>query len=166
MPPTTGSTAFALHPAALLFAVGLCLLTACGGAEGEEAGDTPAAGRTTQSSETGATATTETGGATPTAHGSASATVTVTEDEWTIAPSEESFSAGSYTFEVVNRGLATHDLVIERNGVDVAASPAIAPRGASTTLTVTLEPGEYVFYCSVGDHRGRWGMELAVTVSE
>ncbi len=80
-----------------------------------------------------------------------------------IELSEDSFSAGSYTIEVVNEGNATHDLVVERDGADVAATENIAP-GQSATLTVTLEAGEYVFYCSVGNHRAM-GMEVQVTVT-
>ena len=41
---------------------------------------------------------------------------------------------------------------------------ALIGPGDSTTLTVDLEPGQYVFYCSVGNHRGM-GMEVTVTVT-
>jgi plastocyanin len=87
-------------------------------------------------------------------------TVTATEGEMYIELSEDSFSPGSYTLEVVNEGNATHDLVVERDGADVAATETIAP-GASATLTVTLEEGEYVFYCSIANHRA---MGMATTV--
>ena len=87
-------------------------------------------------------------------------TVTATEGEMYIELSEDSFTPGSYTLEVVNEGNATHDLVVERDGADVAATETIAP-GASATLTVTLEEGEYVFYCSIGNHRA---MGMATTV--
>jgi plastocyanin len=80
-----------------------------------------------------------------------------------IELSEDSFAPGEYTIEVVNEGNATHDLVVERDGADVAASDTIGP-GESTTLTVTLEAGDYVFYCSVGNHRAM-GMETDVTVT-
>jgi uncharacterized cupredoxin-like copper-binding protein len=53
--------------------------------------------------------------------------------------------------------------VVERDGTDVASSDRIAP-GQSTTVSVALEPGEYVFYCSIGNHRAM-GMELTVTVT-
>lgn len=90
-------------------------------------------------------------------------TVTATEGEMYIELSESSFTPGEYTIEVVNEGNATHDLVVERDGADVAASDTINP-GESTTLTVTLEAGEYVFYCSVGNHRAM-GMLTTVTVA-
>ncbi|WP_204690087.1 cupredoxin domain-containing protein [Geodermatophilus bullaregiensis] len=64
---------------------------------------------------------------------------------------------------MANDGRAGHDLVVEdAGGSEVAATEVLAPGGAGT-LEVTLEPGEYAFSCSVGDHRGM-GMELLVTV--
>jgi uncharacterized cupredoxin-like copper-binding protein len=53
--------------------------------------------------------------------------------------------------------------VVERDGEGVAASDAIGP-GESTTLAVTLDPGQYVFYCSIGNHR-TMGMEITVEVT-
>lgn len=76
---------------------------------------------------------------------------------------EQDLTAGSYTIEVANDGSASHDLVIEdADGSEVAASEILSP-GQSGTIKVDLAPGEYVFYCSVGNHRGM-GMELTVTV--
>ena len=133
-------------------------IAGCGGGSGGEA-TTGAA----PSSAAGPT----TGAATPSAEAPADAaegqTVTATEGEMYIELSTEDLSAGSHTFEVVNEGSATHDFVVERNGQDVAATETIDP-GGRTTLTVDLEPGEYVFYCSVGNHRAQ-GMEVTVTVT-
>ena len=53
--------------------------------------------------------------------------------------------------------------MVEQDGADVAKSDKIGP-GESTTFRVTLEPGTYVFYCSVGNHRAM-GMEVTVTVT-
>ncbi|WP_158544592.1 plastocyanin/azurin family copper-binding protein [Blastococcus sp. TBT05-19] len=90
-------------------------------------------------------------------------TITATEDDFSIALESQELTAGSYEIEVVNDGGATHDLVVERDGEDVAASDTIGP-GESATVTVDLEPGEYVFYCSIGAHRSM-GMEITVQVS-
>ena len=142
---------------ALALAVALGLLTACSGSD-----------ETTDSTSTAATSAgpeAPSSGSAPT--GSADAgeaqTVTATEGEMFIELSEDSFSAGSYTFEVVNSGSATHDFKVERDGADVAGTDSISP-GSSTTLTVDLEPGEYVFYCSIGNHRAM-GMEVTVRVA-
>ena len=143
-------TAFAL-------AIPLAFLTACGGG-----GDTdPGAAATSAEASTGSSAPAS-GSESPDDSG-ATQTITATEDDFSIALEEDSLTAGSYEIEVVNEGRASHDLVVERDGENVAASEIIAP-GASTTLTVDLEPGEYVFYCSVGNHRGM-GMEVTVQVT-
>jgi plastocyanin len=170
--------------AALVLALGVGLLSACsGGDDGSAAADAASTSATSESatseSATSESATAssaapessaaaETSIAAPTPPATAAATeaeartVTATEGEMYIELSEDSFSPGEYTIEVVNEGNATHDLVVEQDGADVAATENIAP-GASATLTVTLEEGEYVFYCSIGNHRAM-GMEIPVTV--
>ncbi|MGY1669354.1 cupredoxin domain-containing protein [Geodermatophilus sp. SYSU D00710] len=167
--------------AALAITLGVGLLGACsdGGegdtaaastsahAEGEHSEDTPSPSATSSSATSGGTtpssaAPESTPAAAPAAPAEAR-TVTATEGEMYIDLSESSFTPGEYTIEVVNEGNATHDLVVERDGQDVAASDTIGP-GESTTLTVTLEAGEYVFYCSIGNHRAM-GMLTNVTVA-
>jgi plastocyanin len=166
--------------AALVLALGVGLLSACsGGDDGSAAADAASTSATSESatSESATASSTapessaavESSAAAPTPPATAAATeaeartVTATEGEMYIELSEDSFSPGEYTIEVVNEGNATHDLVVEQDGADVAATENIAP-GASATLTVTLEPGEYVFYCSIGNHRAM-GMEIPVTVA-
>jgi plastocyanin len=75
----------------------------------------------------------------------------------------DDLSAGTYEITLTNTGDATHDLVVERDGEDVGASEQIGP-GETSTFEVTLEAGEYVFYCSVGNHR-QMGMEVPVAVT-
>jgi len=89
--------------------------------------------------------------------------ITATEADFSISLDEDTLPAGSYTIDVVNDGSSTHDLVVERDGDDIAKSDRIGP-GDTTSLTVDLEPGEYVFYCSIGNHR-TMGMELTVQVT-
>jgi plastocyanin len=141
---------------AAALAVAVAVLTACGGdpAESEAEGTSPAT--TAQSAEPTTEATTE-------APAGDTQTITATEDDFSISLDEDSLSAGSYEIEVVNEGGAVHDLVVERDGEKVAATETIAP-GESTTLTVDLEAGDYVFYCSIANHRGM-GMEIDVTVA-
>jgi plastocyanin len=154
------SRAAARRSGALALAVALGLLTACSDAE-----DTTGSGSTTSAAApTSSPEASPTDSAAPSsADAPASQTLTATEGEMFIEVSEDALSAGSYTIEVVNEGSGTHDLVVERDGNDVASTDDIAP-GSSTTLTVDLEPGEYVFYCSVANHRAM-GMEVTVTVT-
>lgn len=134
-------------------------LTACSGGDSSAGTATTSAAAPSSSAEESPTES----AASTSADAAESETVTATEGEMFIELSEDSFGAGSYTFDVVNEGSATHDFVVERDGSDVAATESIAP-GSSTTLTVDLEPGEYVFYCSIGNHRAM-GMEVTVTVT-
>jgi plastocyanin len=89
--------------------------------------------------------------------------MTVTASEMAFGLDSADVTAGEWTITLTNRGRMPHDLVVEQDGDDIAGTETIGP-GESTTLTVTLTPGRYVFYCSVGNHRAM-GMEADVTVS-
>ncbi len=165
MSHTTGPTRSARHAAPLVLALGIALLSGCSGDEGA----TDAAASSSAPSSSAATSSAE--ASTPASSAPASSapaeaeseTVAVTEGEMFIELSEDSFNAGTYTFEVTNTGSMRHDFVVEQNGEDVANTEVLQP-GESTTLEVALTPGEYVFYCSVGAHRAA-GMEVPVTVA-
>lgn len=130
------------------------LLTACGGNSGGSSG--PAT--------TGMPAMTGIPPATgmPPMAGGAAMTVTVVEKDFSIELSETSFMSGTHTFRVQNQGRSPHDLRIEGPGVANAGSPVIN-RGGTAELTVTLQPGTYQVWCSVGNHRAR-GMDTTITV--
>lgn len=158
--PRTSRRTIARPWVALTLALSAATLAACSGGSGP----TPAAPGTSATdapsspSPNGGPSTTEAAPESP-----SSSVLQVTETEYTIQLSQRELAAGTYTFEVSNEGGATHTLVIEdASGTEVAASEVIPP-GGSGTVEVDLQPGEYVVYCSVADHRGR-GMELAVTV--
>jgi plastocyanin len=140
----------------LILGLSLGLLTACGSSDdGGSADTTTAAGTTTSSAaETSATDTSA----------PASSEITATEADFSITlDSGTDLTAGDYTVNVTNTGQATHNLVIEQDGAEVAKSDTLQP-GSAGTMTVTLEPGSYVFYCGIGNHR-TMGMEIDVTVS-
>jgi uncharacterized cupredoxin-like copper-binding protein len=88
--------------------------------------------------------------------------VDVTETEFSITM-PQTLSAGSYTFAIRNTGFATHNLVVSQNGRDVATSTTIPP-GGSASLSVTLQRGTYIFYCSIDGHREQ-GMQRTIKVS-
>lgn len=71
-------------------------------------------------------------------------------------------AAGEVTITMVNEGDLPHNVAIEGNGVDEKGE--IVQNGATSTVTATLEPGEYAFYCSVPGHR-EGGMEGTLTVT-
>ncbi len=140
-----------------VLALGLGALTACGGNS-----DDGAAAATSTSS---AAQTTTESSASSSASGGESQTqaLTATEENFSISLDQENLTAGTYEITVVNNGSATHDLAVEEDGTTEATSDSIAP-GESTTLTVDLDAGEYVFYCSIGNHRAM-GMEITVQVT-
>ena len=134
----------------------LAVLTACG----DDTDDGNAAATTSEAPATSGAGTPSPTGASQSGEAES---ITATEADFSITLDEDSLSAGAYEIEVVNDGSATHDLVGEQDGADVAGTDPLAP-GESATLTVDLEPGEYVFYCSIGNQRAM-GMELTVQVS-
>lgn len=77
--------------------------------------------------------------------------------DFSDAPTE--VAAGAVTFELVNEGGILHDVTLEEGDTVVEA-----PGGETATGNVTLEPGSYVYYCSVPGHRSA-GMEGELTVS-
>jgi plastocyanin len=145
-----------LASGAAVLALALGGLTACGGSD---SGSSSAASTTSQSASTSSSpaASSSSGGSTE------SEAITATEQDFSISLDEDSLKAGSYTITVVNNGSATHDLAVEEDGTTKVKTDHIAP-GASATLTVDLDAGEYVFYCSIGNHRAM-GMEKTVQVS-
>jgi plastocyanin len=68
--------------------------------------------------------------------------------------------AGEVTIHLTNDAQIPHNVEVEGNGVE-EVSPTVT--GDDTSLAVTLEPGEYVFYCAVPGHR-EGGMEGTLTV--
>src|SRR5919107_5406586 len=89
-------------------------------------------------------------------------TVEVRETEFRLEPAEITLDRpGTYVFRAVNDGDVTHALEIEGGGIEEETAE-IGP-GESAVLEVNLDPGTYVLYCPVGDHKER-GMDGTVTV--
>jgi uncharacterized cupredoxin-like copper-binding protein len=70
--------------------------------------------------------------------------------------------AGEVTIALDNPASIEHDVAIERDGEEIAKSDLVAED--TTEVSAELEPGEYVFYCSVPGHR-EGGMEGTLTVN-
>ena len=174
MSHATGPTRSARRAAPLVLALGITLVSGCSGDDGATdaaaSSSAPSTSAEASSEATSSAPSTSAEASTPASSAPASSpaeaaseTVSVTEGEMFIELSEDSYSAGTYTFEVTNNGRMPHDFVVEQGGSDVAATEVLQP-GESATLEVDLAPGEYVFYCSVGAHRAA-GMEVTVTVA-
>jgi plastocyanin len=104
-----------------------------------------------------------TGGSSDTPADTPAGTLTATESEFAIELSSRELTAGTYTVTVDHVGQGTHSLTIRGpGGVDVTSDTLQG--GQSTTMTVTLQPGEYEVFCPIGNHRGM-GMDTTLTVT-
>jgi plastocyanin len=142
------------RPLLLLFAVlALALgVAACGGDDDGAAEEPTAEEPTTEE-----TTTEDTGG------GGGGGTLTLTADpggEISFDQTELTVPAGEVTIELVNESGVPHNVEVEGSGVEEVSDTITE---GSTELTLTLEAGEYEFYCAVPGHREQ-GMEGTLTV--
>jgi uncharacterized cupredoxin-like copper-binding protein len=87
----------------------------------------------------------------------------VAESEFTITLPSKTLTAGTYTFNVTNKGKFAHNLTVDGAGVQDKATPTLAP-GSTGDVTVSLQKGSYEFYCSVDGHK-EMGMDVTVQVT-
>ena len=72
-----------------------------------------------------------------------------------------SANAGKVTVEMTNMSPTEHNLTIAQGSKVLGATPTFT--GGKKSITLTLAPGTYAFYCSVPGHR-QAGMEGVLTV--
>ena len=131
----------------MLAVVALSLaVAACGGDDDDEA-DEPAAEETTGDTTGGG------GGATLELAADPGGALAFDKTELTAA-------AGEVTIHLTNDAQIPHNVEVEGNGVEEVSDTIT---GSDTSLTLTLEPGEYEFYCAIPGHR-EGGMEGTLTV--
>lgn len=73
----------------------------------------------------------------------------------------ETLPTGDVDVRLVNDGAIIHNVVIEETDEKILE----APGGGTDQATVSLDAGEYVYYCDIPGHREA-GMEGSLTVSE
>jgi uncharacterized cupredoxin-like copper-binding protein len=73
-----------------------------------------------------------------------------------------SAKAGKVTITLTNAAQLEHNVTIAQGSTVLGATPTFT--GGSRSLTLTLKPGTYTFYCSVPGHR-QAGMEGTLSVS-
>jgi plastocyanin len=135
---------------AVIAAAAALLFAGCGG-DDEETG-TSGAGESTPAAQS-------------TPNGGESSTLKIAADpDGKIAFTETKLTAkaGSVTVEFANASQIPHAVEIEGNGIEEETETVTGED--APPLTVDLKPGEYEFYCPVGDHRAE-GMEGTLTVS-
>ena len=72
-----------------------------------------------------------------------------------------STKAGTVTMTMDNPSSVPHGIAVQGNGVNKVGSTVT--KGGKSTITVTLKPGKYTFYCPVDGHRAA-GMQGTLTV--
>lgn len=94
------------------------------------------------------------------------ADVVVTAVDIAFRESSYEASAGEIKVFYVNEGAAAHTLLVEDSAGETVEGfkLSVATRGDEDAGTVTLDAGEYVFYCDIPGHRSA-GMEAPLTVS-
>lgn len=90
----------------------------------------------------------------------------ITAREYSFNPKSVTVDAGgkpvTFNIQLNNGGSIMHDLRVERDGKEVGGTKIIQG-GKFTTASLKLQPGDYTFFCSVGDHE-QLGMKGKLTV--
>jgi plastocyanin len=151
----------------LVIAVGVASLAlglaACGGSsKSSPSGTSSAAAGGTSSSPT--TSASSPSAAAPAGGGASLTEAADPSGALKFTKSSLSAKAGKVTIQFTNASQLPHNFTIEQGsgGSVVGATPTFSG-GGTKTLTVTLKPGTYTFFCSVDGHRAA-GMHGTLTV--
>src|SRR2546423_12588655 len=126
----------ALLPAAFL-------LTACGGGYGGGSGNTTSAS----------------------SGGSVLRTIQISEQEYSLSPSTVTVAkAGTYAFQLTNKGKITHAFTIEASGGGNEVESGDIQPGSRKTVKYTFKAGaSYEMYCPIDGHKAQ-GMAGTISV--
>ena len=75
--------------------------------------------------------------------------------------SSASATAGKVTLRMKNASSVPHDIAVQGGGLN-QVGPVVS-NGGTSTVSVSLKPGTYTFYCSVDGHEAA-GMKGTLTV--
>jgi plastocyanin len=132
---------------------GLALAVAgCGSSSSSSSSSTPAAA----ASSTSAPQAPATGG------GSTDVHLSAVPGKLAFNTTELTAKAGKVTMVMANPSSFSHGIAINGHGVSQAGQ--IVGHGGTSTVTVTLKPGTYTFYCPVPGHEAG-GMKGTLTVT-
>ena len=115
-------------------------------------------------SSTPATTQSSTPSTTPSSGGAAAGTVKLSADQTGALKFDQTAlaaKAGKVTLDMANPSPVSHAIAVKGNGIDKKGQPV--GQGSDSTITVTLKPGTYTFYCPVDGHEAA-GMKGTLTV--
>jgi plastocyanin len=138
----------------LFAALTALVIAGCGGSSNsEKSASTPAATPT-------ATATTQSSASS----GGGGETLKLAADKSALKFDKSSLTAkaGNVTLVMTNPSGIPHAVAVEGNGVDQDGKTV--GNGGTSTVSVTLKPGKYEFYCPVDGHKAA-GMKGTLTVN-
>jgi uncharacterized cupredoxin-like copper-binding protein len=101
---------------------------------------------------------------TPSSGGAAAGTVKLSADQTGALKFDQTSltaKAGKVTLDMANPSPVSHAIGVKGNGIDKDGQPV--GQGSTSTITVTLKPGKYTFYCPVDGHAAA-GMKGTLTV--
>jgi plastocyanin len=146
-----------LSISALALAAALLALAGCGSSSSSSSSSSESTAAATPTTSSAASST-------PAPAGGSAKVSLETNPEGQLAYNTKSLSAKSGTISVdfTNSAPLAHNVTIESSsGEKVGATPTF--QGGSKTLSVSLKPGTYKFFCTVPGHR-QAGMEGTLTV--
>jgi plastocyanin len=146
----------------LALTVGLIVFAGCGSSSSSSSSTAASTSTPPQTTPTTSSASTSTPA--PAASGGSSSLKLEANPEGQLAYNTKTLSAkaGTVSIDFTNKSPLPHDVTIESStGAKVGATPTFS--GGSKTLSVSLKPGTYKFFCSVPGHR-QAGMEGTLTV--
>jgi plastocyanin len=134
-------------------------IAGCGGSSDNSSSSSSASSTPAQS-----TPTTSSSGASGSGGGGASTKLQLAADpsgQLKFDKSTLSAKSGNVTITMDNPSSVPHGVAVEGNGVDKDGQ--VVNKGGKSTVTASLKPGKYTFYCPVPGHR-QAGMEGTLTV--
>ncbi len=143
----------------LALAIGLLALSACG----SSSSSTSSSASTPATTSTPATSSTATSTAPAASSGQTLSLAANSEGQLKYNTTSLTAKAGHVTIDFANMSPLGHNVTVESSSHAVlGATPTF--QGGTKSLSLTLKPGTYKFYCSVPGHRMA-GMEGTLTVN-
>ncbi len=161
-PSTVGQQRGIMAVSAILVVIALSMAVATSGGSKSAAASTTA---TTGTPAPSASTTATTGTPAPASSPAAATTLSLAANpagQLAYNTTKLSAKAGKVTIDMTNMSPVEHNVTIAQGSTVLGATPTFT--GGEKSLTLTLKPGTYTFFCSVPGHR-QAGMEGTLTVS-